>query len=201
MRPEIAGRPATLKSMRSPIRRTGHAAAAFGVLLSGIACTPGDSSSDQLEPVPGVPSGTVAIPPERLTPFCQAMNDLSDRLENDPPSDINGLIVETYTEIADQVPGEIANEFAAVLAGLQGGPLPVPPVDTVDPATPTDATGPGDSLSLEDDELPDEGYLPGDDPAERVNAYVEFTCRDSQNNPGPPATQPFGDIAPPTTDS
>jgi len=187
--------------MRSPIRWTGHAAVAAVVALSGIACTPDDSSSDQLEPVPGVPTGTVAIPPERLTPFCQAMNDLTDRLENDPPGDINGLIVETYTEIADQVPGEIADEFAAVLAGLQGVPLPGSPADTVDRATPADPTLPGDSLSLEDDEIPDEGYLPGDEPAERVNAYVEFTCRDSQNNPGPPATQPLGDIAPPTTDS
>lgn len=187
--------------MRSPIRRTGQTAAAVGIALLVVACIPGASSDDQLEPVPGVPSGTVAIPPERLTPFCQAMNDLSDRLETDPPSDVSGLIIETYTEIADQVPAEISNEFAAVLAELQGDPLPVPPVDTVETSTPTDVAGPDDSLALEDDEFPDEGWLPGDDPAERLNAYVEFTCRDSLNNPGPPATQPLDDITPPTTDS
>ena len=34
----------------------------------------------------------------------------------------------------------------------------------------------------------DEGYLPDDDAASRLNAYIQFACRDSQNNPGPSDT-------------
>ena len=33
------------------------------------------------------PDLSVTIPPERLTPFCQAMIDLNDELLNDPPAD------------------------------------------------------------------------------------------------------------------
>ena len=43
------------------------------------------------------------------------------------------------------------------------------------------------------DPFPEEGWGPEDDPALRVNAYVDFECRGVQNNPGPPATQPLSE--------
>lgn len=45
-------------------------------------------------------------------------------------------------------------------------------------------TPPGGTLDFE------EGYSPSDEPATRINAYVEFACDRSDNNPGPPPTEP-----------
>ncbi len=135
-----------------------------------------------------VPIASVTVPPERLTPFCQAMIDLADRLETDPPDDVGALIIETYEGIVDEVPPEIANEFDAVLAALRTGADPEVPETTIPPAA---TSGP---LTTDGDPFFEEGYLPDADPSRRVNAYVQFACRDTANNPGPPATQPLDDI-------
>jgi hypothetical protein len=124
---------------------------------------------------------TVTVPPERLTPFCQAMIDLSDELESDQPSDPKAVIVETYVRILDVVPAEIHGDFVAVLAALQGSPPPT----TI--AGPPDTTTTGDVV-----EFDEEGYLPDDEPSQRLNDYIQFACRGSTNNPGPPATEPLG---------
>ncbi len=139
------------------------------------------------------------------------MIDLSGTLETDPPADVDALIIETYTDIADEVPAEISDEFNAVLANLKREPLPVIEPDISQPSTTialavettalSGDTQPGESTIPEGDEFFDEGYLPGDDPAERVNTYVDLVCRDNQNNPGPPATQPHDGIVPRATDS
>lgn len=210
---QIAERPATLGAMRSSIRRPGRAATVAAIAILAAACDPSGSGDESIEVVPGVPSGTVAVPPERLTPFCQAMIDLSERLETDPPQDIEAFIIDEYTRISDEVPAEISVEFNAVLAQLRGEPVPIDAIDvsttTTSAATATSRTGtptgantePDGSSGPEGDEFFEEGYLPGDDPAERLNAYVDFACRDSQNNPGPPATQPLDEIAPTTEPS
>ena len=173
------------------------------MVILASACIPSGADDEPDEAIPVVPSGTVAIPPERLTPFCQAMIDLSETLETDPPDDIDALIVETYTDIVDDVPVEISNVFNAVLANLLDNPVPTTTGSstTTPAATSGDGSAPESSLSREGDDFFAEGYLPGDDPAERLNAYVDFECRDIQNNPGPPATQPLGDIAPATNSS
>jgi hypothetical protein len=91
------------------------------------------------------------------------------------------------------VPQEIALEFAAVLEGLRTGtPATVP----ADPSTSTSSTAATTVSSLpgEGAGIVDEGYLPDDAPAARVNAYVAFACRDAANNPGPPATAPLGNV-------
>jgi hypothetical protein len=176
------------------------------VLAVLVACTPNEASTDEATIDPAVPSGTVAVPVERLTPFCQAMIDLSDRLETDPPDDVEALILETYIGIADVVPPEIADDFNAVLAELQGSPVPtvasgsIAP-DSSDPlAAGSATTDPVDGAALPaGDADSDEGRLPSDNPTDRLNGYVNFACRDSANNPGPPATEPLDDIAPPTT--
>lgn len=170
-------------------------------LLGVAACTPNEASTDEATIDPAVPSGTVAIPVERLTPFCQALIDLSEQLESDPPADIEALILETYLDIADEVPAEIADDFNAVLAGLQGLPIAAGPTDSTDPtATQPPATDPVDgSLLPEADAGFDEGRFNSDTPSQRLNDYVNFACRDSDNNPGPAATQPLDDIAPPTS--
>ena len=180
------------------ITRLGRRAAAFGAAaLLIVACTPDTSSSDADPDEAAIPNGTFAIPAERLTPFCEAMIELSDRLETDPPADVEALIIETYVEIEDEVPPEIAPDFAAVLADLQGGPVPTTEPEPV-PSTTADPSG---AVPAEGDDPSDEGYLPSEDPTARLSAYVDYTCGGSLNNPGPPATQPFDDIAPPNTES
>jgi hypothetical protein len=163
----------------------------FGIVaLLMTACTPDTSSSDEQADDKAVPEGTVEVPPERLTPFCEAMIELSDTLETDPPADPEALVIETYLGIEDEVPPEIAPDFQAVLADLQGTT-----VSTVA------AAGTGGSLPTDGEDPSDEGYLPSDDPTVRLTGYVDFTCRSNINNPGPPATQPHDDLVPPTTDS
>lgn len=174
--------------------------------LAVAACTPDTSSSDEPVENPAVPSGTVAIPAERLTPFCEEMVALGERLLTDPPDDETAYIIESYHAIEDDVPAEISADFEAVLAGLEGRPIPtIDPDDTtldapestpmIDSSTPivtappaTDASG---SVVPQDTTSSDEGYIPSDEPVERLNEYVDLVCRDSQNNPGPPPTQPL----------
>ena len=204
-----------------------RAATALAALAAVAACTPDTSSSDESADTPAVISGTVAVPIDRLSPFCESMVALADRLASDPPEDETAFIIDTYRAITPEVPAEIANDFAAVLARLEGRPIPtVDPDDTTpltDPAPAADSTdtsepaaaplvttASSDTLSPvtappatdadgspipQDTTFSDEGYAPEEDPAERLNAYVNFVCRDSQNNPGPPATQPLDDIA------
>lgn len=174
--------------------------AVFVVVAGGVmtGCTGGDSpaSGDTVGPQPPVPS--VTIPAERLTPFCQAMIDLSDRLETDPPDDATALIVSVYEDISDQVPVEIVDDFDAVLTALRDGSAASVPVPVTSEATSDSTADQASSPLATGDEFFDEGYSPADDPATRLNDYVDFTCRDSVNNPGPPATQPLEDIRPTT---
>jgi hypothetical protein len=150
------------------------------------------------------PTFEVTVPATRLTPFCQAMNELADELLSDETVDGAALIVETYRSIIDDVPDVIASDFAAVLAALEdGAPPPTDPTIVTTTSLPpapggsapptavpvTDASG--STIPSEGDAFFDEGYGPGTSPAERVNEYVGFACRGTENNPGPPATQPL----------
>lgn len=155
----------------------------------------GCDSGEREDGAPGAAGSTVApdisvtIPPQRLTPFCQGMIDLTDRLVNDPPDDPAAEIISVYESLVEVVPPEIEQEFLTVLARLQSG----------EPAT--TATLPATTVSDPDVTEPttlfaDEGYDPDEDPALRVNEYVQFACRDSINNPGPAATQPGQTVAP-----
>lgn len=177
------------------------------MVVTLVGCTPGATSSEDDEDTPtaAAPPATVTIPPVRLTPFCQAMIDLADRLEDDPPDDPEAEIIATYERIEDEVPDEIREDFDAVLADLRGE-QPLDPPDTVQPDSDAPTTTPAPAPSDEPggttpagDPFFDEGYDPDDDPALRLNAYVDFECRDVANNPGPPATQPLGE--PTTTDA
>lgn len=167
--------------------------------LAVTGCTQFGASPDADDPdgPAAGPAATVAIPPVRLTPFCQAMIDLADRLERDPPDDVQAAILDTYESITDDVPDAIRTDFDAVLADLQGRPLPsdptsdVTPASTIDPGPPaTDETG-----EPVGDPFFDEGFAPEETPALRLNAYVDFECRDVANNPGPPPTQPLSDVS------
>lgn len=161
-----------------------------GCLALATACNSGqveESSNDTAEAE--VAPATITVPPARLSPFCQAMIDLSDRLATDPPDDVNQYIVDTYLSIVDVVPPEIESDFLVVLAEIQTGDSGSPPT------TPPSTEGPADEDLADFDA---EGRLPDDDPSERLNAYVDFTCRDSENNPGPPATPPNDVEAAPT---
>ena len=134
------------------------------------------------------PSLSVTIPPERMTPFCQAMIELTDEIQNDPPADVRGRIVEVYESIADDVPPEIRDDFLTVLARLQAGET----ASTVATAAPYVTSVVAGSVDPSDTTNPlvDEGYDPDDDPTTRLSEYVRFACRDNANNPGPEATQP-----------
>lgn len=170
-----------------------------------------DDSDEQADPAPGV---SVAIPPERLTPFCQAMTDLTDRVRSgDEVGD--DLIIETYRSISDDVPAAIAADFALVLQALEtGNPAPTDPPratlqtlprpETTPPSTeesvaatvpasdPSVAPATSDpSSTLPGSVVVDERFDRDDTPADRINSYVSFTCRSADNNPGPQATQPL----------
>ncbi len=100
-------------------------------------------------------------------------------------------------------------------------PITVPPTITISPPTtasdlsePTvPSTAPATSVVTESaaptstfappeegETFLEEGYLPDETPAQRVNAYIDAACRNTQNNPGPPATQPGGVPAPTSTE-
>lgn len=169
------------------------AVALIGVIMAG--CNPfaGDddvdtATDDAIEVVSDI---SVTIPPSRLTPFCQAMIDLGDELENDPPADEGARIIEVYESIVDDVPPEIRDDFLSVLARLQAGSPDVTAATTPPPTTvPGSSTVPGTTLVDSD-----EGFFPDEDPAVRLNAYISANCRGTLNNPGPLATQPGVTVA------
>ena len=149
----------------------------------------------------------VTAPPVRLTPFCQAMLDLDEELPDDPAVDTTEQVLTAYRAALPVVPAEIDEEFRAVIAALESGTRATVPgeatgaADTVlsPPAAPPAASSVAGPTTLPSQEqlYAEEGWLPDDDPAARVNAYIDFACRGTANNPGPPATAP--DAAPPTS--
>ena len=154
---------------------------------SSSACSPDEGAGpDSTLADPGQ-LRTVAIPPERLTPFCQGIADLDDRLAEVPAGgDTAEIIIDAYSAIVDEVPPEIRDDFLTVLAGLQEDTTDVAAGASSSTSSSTTVVAPG--TTLEDFE---EGYTPDDSPALRLNAYVQFVCRDGQNNPGPPDTEPI----------
>ena len=170
-----------------------------GLVIVGVACTADTAPRDAESTVTVIVVPQQSAPAERLTPFCQEMSDISARLETDPPGDIGAFVLERYRTIADFVPAEIAVDFAAVVAELEGGPSSGPEVVPTTVAelaqAPPDLTTGVSAAEPEGDAFFEEGYEPGDTPAARLNSYVAFACRDTANNPGPPATQPFSEPA------
>lgn len=170
---------------------------AVAILVGSVAlagCTWGDQD-DEASAGPEstvAPVFSVTIPAERLTPFCQGMIDLTDRLLNDPPADPEAEIIGVYESLVAVVPPEIENEFLTVLARLQSGE----PVATVSVTTAPSTTIGDPNVTQPTTLFADEGYDPDEDPALRVNEYVQFACRDAVNNPGPAATQPTQTTAP-----
>lgn len=171
---------------------------AVGLLAAAIAggCSSDDDPPDGSAVERTEPARTVPVPPERQTPFCEAINELNVRVEEaDPGTDTREMIIDTYASIVDEVPAEIRDDFLAVLAQLQAGPTSTvaTPATTASP----DSTGPPSTVTTTIEDF-EEGYTPDDNPALRLNAYIQFACTDSQNNPGPPETQPMTP-PPPTT--
>ena len=202
------------------------------VALVLLGCTStGDDDPPDTTSVVAVEVPEVTVPPERQTPFCQAMLDLDAALPDDPAVDTRDQVLAAYQDALPVVPAEIEIEFRAVIEALESGTrATVPGDESADPADrpsdgssgdttgaaatiapavtaapdPTDAAGVTlatvDTTPPSDEQLfAEEGWLPDDDPAVRVNEYVEFACRDTINNPGPPATVP--DAAPPTSEA
>lgn len=180
-------------SARTTRRPVVVAAVSVAMVLAG--CDSGEREDAESGPEgsTAAPEISVTIPPQRLTPFCQGMIDLTDRLLNDPPDDPAAEIVSVYESLVEVVPPEIEEEFLTVLARLQNGT----PATTATVATTLPRTTVADPNVTEPTTLfADEGYDPDEDPALRVNEYVQFACRDSINNPGPAATQPGQTVAP-----
>ena len=173
------------------------AALCAGALLA--ACTPDGSEATPDDTEPDEPTISVTVPVERLTPFCEAMIDLSDQLRAGGVEDANALIIETYRSIQPDVPLEIVIDFDQVLAALEAGlPPPTdPPIETTIATSAPPTTGfsaaPTEGPASADGGSVDEGFDPDTSPTDRINSYVAFSCRSTGNNPGPPATQP-GDL-------
>jgi len=176
-------------------------------VATAAACTQtgANETTDTTEPDVVVPM--VTEPAIRLTPFCQQMIALDEALPSDPAVETSEQVLEAYRAALPDVPAEIDAEFRAVIAALETGTVatvPGAPVDTVStddlggPAqtVPPDATLPpappsgSTTLPSEEQLVAEEGWLPDDEPAARVNAYIDFACRGTANNPGPPATEP-----------
>ena len=140
------------------------------------------------------PVASVVIPTERLSPFCQAMIDLTDRVRSGDVVD-DAEIVETYRSISADVPAEIADDFSMVLQALEtGAPAPTdPPRATIETLLVPETSGPNTSVPA--GVAVDERFVRDGSPADRINSYVAFTCRDSDNNPGPPPTQPLDPVS------
>jgi hypothetical protein len=160
--------------------------------LTTASCSSDDDTQSDSTLVESEPARTVAVPPERMSPFCEAIANLDDELNAaSSDADTSQMIIDAYSSMVDVVPEEIRNDFLSVLAALQADPsganvtLGTTPETAV--TTPPPSATPAPATTLEDFE---EGYLPDDAASSRVNAYIQFACRDSENNPGPSDTQP-----------
>jgi hypothetical protein len=160
-------------------------------LTAGACSSDEDAKSDSTFAETG-PLRTVAVPAERLSPFCESIADLDEQLNAAPAdADTSLMIIDAYSSMVDLVPEEIRNDFLSVLAALQADPggatatLATAPDTAV--TTPPPSASPAPAPTLEDFE---EGYFPDDDASSRLNAYIQVACRDSQNNPGPADTEP-----------
>jgi hypothetical protein len=158
------------------------AVAGVAVLLAG--CSSDDDAAPGTTLDDSESLQTVAIPPERMSPFCEAIRDLQDRLDAaDPDDDTGQMIIDTYSSIVDDVPDEIRDDFLSVLAALQADP-------SGEATTTTRASTLPESTTVTTVEDFEEGYTPDDSAALRLNAYLTTTCKATQNNPGPSPTQP-----------
>ncbi len=176
--------------MRAPVTIT-TAAIAIGVLALAASCSSDDDDASDSTEVEVASERTVAVPPERQSPFCEAISQLDDQLNAAASgTDTTELIIDAYSKMVNDVPGEIKNDFLSVLAALQDDPSGTGV--TLATAPPTAVTTPAPSAAAASTTFPgvDEGYLPDDDATSRLNAYIQFACRDSQNNPGPSDTEP-----------
>ena len=166
-------------------------AVALGILGLSASCSSDDDDQSDSTQVEAASDRTVAIPAERQSPFCEAISDLDDRLNAAASgTDTTEMIIDAYSKMVDDVPAEIKNDFLSVLAALQDDPSGAD--ETLATAPETALTTPPPSAQAASTTFPgvDEGYLPDDDATSRLNAYIQFVCRDSQNNPGPSDTQP-----------
>jgi hypothetical protein len=183
-------------------RRSIVATAAMAVLLAGLlaACdfTFGENADDATadDSADEIATPVVTQPP---SPFCVAVDELERRIDESSTDSDRAIIVEAYTEMLDLVPPEVRPDFEAVLAELRGGSAAtVPttaPIASVDLDAPTGADGTSDTTeatgsTVAGTQVFEEGYTPEETPAGRIGAYVDFACDRSENNPGPPPTQP-----------
>lgn len=174
---------------------------ALGAVMVLTACVADRSDEATDDTVADEPEISVTVPPERLSPFCEGMIELSDELRSGSVEDADALIIERYREIQPDTPLEIAADFDLVLAALEAGlppPTDPPPEVTAPPPTDPSATGDGTGPDSTAGQSVDEGFDPDSSPTDRINSYVAFQCRSTGNNPGPPATQPLDE--PPTSD-
>lgn len=184
--------PDTLDAMRAwrVLIGVGIVSTLTAALMAG--CSADDDSASE-STFAGLPEiRAVTVPPERRSPFCEAIFELDERLDDAPAdADIAAIISDAYSAMLDDVPAEIRDDFLAVLADLQTGAATADDDAAGTTTSAAGTTGTAPATSVEDFE---EGYLPDDTPALRLNSYVQFTCRDSQNNPGPPETEPLAPL-------
>lgn len=185
----MSRRPDTLDGVRAPAAIATVAIAAVLVALVAGCSSDDDAQSDSTFAETG-PLRTVAVPAERLSPFCESIADLDEQLNAAPAdADTSQMIIDAYSSMVDVVPEEIRNDFLSVLAALQADPSGA--AATLATTPDTAVTTPPPSVSTASTLLGfEEGYLPDDDASSRLNAYIQFACRDSQNNPGPADTEP-----------
>lgn len=163
-------------------------AVVLGLANATSACTGDDdaatTTADPTPPTDGGPTTTSA----RTSEFCAGMIDLAERLDDaDETDDTAAMIRSTYADLDPVVPIVIRPDFDAVRAQLvaEANGETVPTTDV-----PETTSGPGEASDATAAAGDGEGTAVADTPSERLAAYVDFACRGTANNPGPPDTQP-----------
>ena len=147
--------------------------------IGGCTGSDGDATNTTVEFIPAdVPAGAAQ------TPFCSAMSAISLRVNTDPPSDLGTYLIAEYEALLPVVPSAIGSEFQTVLDDLRADATAGTVAGGETRATVT--TDPAGGFA-------EEGYLPDEEPALRLNAYLADNCFGTQSNPGPPPTEPFGE--------
>jgi hypothetical protein len=153
------------------------------VALAAGACSSDDAATEATSATPVV-AAPVTVPASRQTAFCAGMIDLQLDLQDDPDLGTD-QILERYRELLPEAPTEIGGVLSAVIEQLAVGSTASSVASTtialVSITAAAGGTVPEASVL---------GYLPEEDPALRLNDYVQFACRSTGNNPGPAPTQP-----------
>lgn len=155
-----------------------------------VAACDGDDTAAPATTPPTEIDGTVAPAPQ--SPFCEGINAVMDRLDNDPPDDTRTFLADSYRELLGVAPAELVPTLETLIGGLTETAT-TPPADDSGGADESDGTVP--------DDVPPSFVVAS--PADLLSDYVDANCSRVGANPGPAPTVPGEgfDVTPDTVGS